>query len=57
MCRHPPNPLNPAVLHLHIRVQALGDGLIDDGCLPLLIVLDAGLGLGDNLVDLGTLGV
>ena len=57
MCWHFPNPRNSAVLHFHIRVQALGDGLVDNGGLPLLIVLDAGLVLGDDLVNLGTLSV
>ena len=57
MCRNRTDKFYAAVLHLHIRVQALGDSLVDNGCLPLPIVLNAGLGLGDDLVDLGALGV
>ena len=57
MCRNRTDEIYSTVLHFHIRVQALGDSPVDNGCLPLLILLNAGLSLVDDFIDLGALDV
>src|SRR5699024_1499005 len=42
---------------LDILVQAFSNSLVDNGGLPLSIILNAAFCLGDDLVDLGALGV
>ena len=51
------NPLNPAVLHLRIRVQSLCDGFGDDRPLVLLQRVDLGLDIGDQRINLGTFSI
>ena len=55
--RHFPNPLHPAVLHFGLGVEALGDGLMDDGRPPRLVFLDGVLRLGDYAVYGGAIFV
>ena len=49
--RHPPKPLDPALHHLHIRVQPLGHGLGDERAALLLQELDQPPLVRDQLVD------
>ncbi len=51
MLRHLAQPLDASVLHPHIGVQALGDGVADDGLALLLQQVDQLLLLGDQGVD------
>jgi hypothetical protein len=50
-------PFDAAVLHLHVRVEALGDGVGDDGLSLLLEQRDQPLLLRNQPIDLRRLAV
>ena len=54
---HTTNPLNPAVLHLHIRLKPFGYNLGDDGALVLFQCVDLGLDVSGKGIDLGAFGI
>ena len=57
MSRNHPNPRDPAILHLHIRLKPFGHSLGDDGALVLLQRVDLGLDVSGEGINLGAFGV
>ena len=57
MCRNLSQPLDAGVLQGHVGVEALGDGVSDQGGALFLEQLDQPLFLGDEGVDFGRLAV
>ena len=53
MARDLASPVDPRLLHRHLRIQPLGDRVADQGRAFLLEQLDEPLLLGDEGVDLG----
>ena len=53
MLRNFPNPLNARILHLHIRVESMSNGMIDDAFLQTKISITLGSEEGYLVVYLG----
>ena len=53
MRRNLPQPLDARILHLHVGIQSLGDGVADQRVSLLFQQLDQALLLGDQRVDAG----
>lgn len=57
MCRNHTDPFNTAILHLCIRVQALGDRFGDDRPLVLLQNINLCLDICNECIDFGACGI